>query len=55
MIKIYEIWDFEEQEQYDPATKTGGIFTSYLNAALKKKQEASGFPSECKTREEKIV
>jgi hypothetical protein len=53
VIKIYEIWDYEHHEQYCPITKTGGLFTSYLNDALKKKQEASGYPDNCQTEEEK--
>jgi hypothetical protein len=53
MIAIYEIWDFEEKEQYDPVSKTGGLFTTYLNDALKKKQEASGYPENCKSDEDK--
>jgi hypothetical protein len=25
--RIYEVWHFDETEQYDPETKTGGLFT----------------------------
>jgi hypothetical protein len=39
---IYEIWHFDHVEQYDPRSKTGGIFTEYINTFLKMKQEASG-------------
>ncbi|XP_064635289.1 uncharacterized protein LOC135492653 [Lineus longissimus] len=34
---------------YDPVSKTGGLFTDYINAFLKIKQEASGWPDWCKT------
>jgi hypothetical protein len=27
---IYEIWHFDHVEQYDPRSKTGGIFTEYI-------------------------
>jgi hypothetical protein len=40
--RIYEVWHFDETEQYDPKTKTGGLFTDYVNTFLKMKQEASG-------------
>jgi hypothetical protein len=53
ILKTIEIWHFEESEQFDPNTKTGGLFTSYLDAALKRKQEASGYPPECETEESK--
>jgi hypothetical protein len=46
---IYEIWHFDHVEQYDPRSKTGGIFTEYINTFLKMKQEASGWPSWCTT------
>jgi hypothetical protein len=39
--RIYEVWHFNEKEQYDPKTKTGGLFTDYVNTFLKMKQEAS--------------
>jgi G:T-mismatch repair DNA endonuclease (very short patch repair protein) len=45
IIKIYEVWHFDEKEIYDKNTKTGGIFTDYINMFLKLKQEASGYPS----------
>jgi hypothetical protein len=53
ILKTIEIWHFEESEQFDKETKTGGLFTSYLDAALKRKQEASGYPTECDTDEAK--
>jgi hypothetical protein len=28
--RIYEVWQFDETEQYDPKTKTGGLFTDYV-------------------------
>jgi len=47
---IYEVWHFNSVEQYDPRSKTGGIFTEYINTFLKMKQEASGWPSWCTTK-----
>ena len=53
VLKIYEVYNFEESTQYNPETGDGGLFTQYVNMFLKIKQEASGFPSECTTEGEK--
>jgi hypothetical protein len=47
--RIYEVWQFDETAQYDPKTKTGGLFTDYVNTFLKMKQEASGWPEWCQS------
>jgi len=52
LIKIYEIWKYQV-EQYDPSTRTGGLFTEYISKFLKIKQQASGWPSDCKTEADK--
>ncbi|XP_024941493.1 uncharacterized protein LOC107268426 [Cephus cinctus] len=49
---INEIWQYEIT-QYDPTTRTGGHFASYINTFLKIKQEASGWPRECSYDESK--
>jgi hypothetical protein len=51
--RIYEVWHFDETEQYDPKTKTGGLFTNYVNTFLKMKQEASGWPEWCQSENDK--
>jgi hypothetical protein len=51
--EIYEVWHWEKTSQYDKETKTGGLFTEYINLFLKGKQEASSFPSNVKTDDEK--
>ena len=51
--KIYEIWHYENTSMYDKKTKTGGLFTSYVNMFLKYKQESSGFPPNIISYEEK--
>nr|XP_054749769.1 uncharacterized protein LOC129255439 [Lytechinus pictus] len=48
MGKIFEVWHFSETTQYDPESKTGGLFSGYINTFLKVKQEASGWPAECR-------
>lgn len=53
LLKIHEILHWEETEMYNKETKEGGIFTQYINKFLKLKQQASGYPSNVKTEEEK--
>jgi hypothetical protein len=49
LLNVYEVWHFNEMAQYDPHTKTVGLFTEYVNTFLIVKQEASGWPDRCKT------
>ena len=51
--KYYCVWHWDKTLKYDEITKTGGLFTGYINNALKEKQEASGFPPNCDTEEKK--
>ena len=51
--KIFEVWHFDKISRYDQSTKTGGVFTEYVNTFLKVKQEASGWPIWCKTEDDK--
>ena len=44
IIQIHEVLHWEETEVYDHVTKKGGLFTGYINAFLKLKQEPSGYP-----------
>ncbi|XP_045201509.2 uncharacterized protein LOC123555044 [Mercenaria mercenaria] len=53
IVKVYEVWHFNKVSKYDPITKTGGIFTQYVNTFLKIKQEASGWPKWCQTEQQK--
>ncbi|XP_041361864.1 uncharacterized protein LOC121377831 [Gigantopelta aegis] len=49
VLKIYEVYHWSETAQFDPETKTGGLFAEYINTFLQLKQEASGWPEWCKT------
>ncbi len=51
--KIFEILHWHNTEQYNPITKSGGLFTTYVNCMLKIKQEASGYPSWVKSDADK--
>jgi hypothetical protein len=44
ILKIYEVYHWEETSQYNIETGSGGIFGEYINLFLKIKQEASGWP-----------
>jgi hypothetical protein len=54
IIQIYEIWHYEETDQYNPCDKKGGLFTEYVNNFLKIKQEASGFPEWIESEQDKL-
>jgi hypothetical protein len=45
ITKIYSIWHWDQIEQYNEETNTGGLFTEYVNTFSKIKQENSGYPS----------
>jgi hypothetical protein len=55
IIQIYEIWHYEETDQYNHCDKKGGLFTEYLNNFLKIKQEASGFPEWVESEQDKLT
>ena len=53
IIRIYEVWHYEDKTQYNPTEKNGGLFTNYVNTFLKIKQEASGYPDWVNTEDDK--
>jgi len=53
IVKIHEVLTWSDTEIYNKETKTGGLFTQYINTFLKLKQQASGFPDSVTTPEEK--
>ena len=52
-MPTYEILHWRESEQIDEETKKGGILHSYINTFLRIKTEASGFPADVKTDDNK--
>ena len=52
LLKIEVIWQYEVV-RYDPSLQSGGLFTEYINTFLKFKQEASGWPKDVKTENDK--
>ena len=53
ILKIYEVYHWDESTQYNKSTKQGGLFAQYVNTFLKFKQEASGWPEWCDNDEKK--
>ncbi|XP_069107303.1 uncharacterized protein [Argopecten irradians] len=51
--EIHEVYHFHQTACYDSTTGTDGLFTNYINTFLKIKQEASGWPTWCKTDTDK--
>ena len=44
MLDIAEVYHYDEWCEYDGSDPETGLFTKYINALLKIKQEASGWP-----------
>lgn len=53
IIKVYEVWHFKDSCQYEPENQSEGLFSDYVQMFLKLKQEASGFPADCHSEEDK--
>lgn len=53
LVKIHEIWHYKEKTQYDTYLKSGGLFTKQVDLFLKYKEEASGFPEDLNSDNEK--
>ncbi|XP_041465845.1 uncharacterized protein LOC121416344 isoform X2 [Lytechinus variegatus] len=51
-LRMIEVWQFDRSTQYNVETQSGGLFADYINAFMKLKQEASGYPANAKTPEE---
>ena len=47
------MYHWESTSQYDPETRKGGLFSSFIDVFLKMKQEASGWPEWCTTENDK--
>jgi hypothetical protein len=53
IAKIFEIWHWDTIDLYNIESKTGGLFTDYVNCMLKIKQEASRYPAWVQTEDDK--
>lgn len=47
IIKIYQVYDYQEWSEYNRVTSSGGLFADFVNTFLRIKQENSGWPSWC--------
>jgi len=52
ILKVYEVYHWNETTQYDPNTQEGGLFSKYINTFLRLKQQASDWPKWVKTPED---
>lgn len=52
IIEVYEIWKYNV-EQYNPETRVGGLFTEMMNKFIQIKQQASGWPKDCITQDQR--
>jgi hypothetical protein len=43
ILRVFEVYHFEESATYDPTTGEGGLFAGYVNAFLKIKQVCKTF------------
>ena len=53
IVQVHEVLHWSKTEKYNHETKTGGLFTEYINTFLRLKQQASGYPQHLQTEEEK--
>ena len=53
ILQRIEAWHYPNTSQYNPETRTGGIWAAFINKWVKLKQEASGYPKGCDAPEER--
>ncbi|XP_067669969.1 uncharacterized protein [Haliotis asinina] len=53
ILKVYEVYHWEESTRYDKTTHSVGLFASYINTFLKIKKQSSGWPAWCQSDEDK--
>ena len=55
LLKVYEVWQYDTVTKCDPSTGDGVLFAQYMNAFMKIKMKASGYPSQCDTDQENKI
>ncbi|KAK3917051.1 DNA polymerase [Frankliniella fusca] len=53
ILKVEEVWHYPHTMQYDVKTGEEGLFSKFITHWMRKKIEASGWPSHCSTEEAK--
>ena len=53
IIKIHEVWHYANNSVYDKNQQSEGLFSKQINMLLKIKQEASGWPEDVESDEQK--
>ena len=46
ILDKYEAWHYDEVRQYDPRTRSGGVWSEFIDNWVRLKIEASGYPRE---------
>ena len=52
IMKLYTVFHYDDVSEYNPESKTGGLFTEYMNKMAQIKVESSGWPFWVKTPED---
>ncbi len=55
VLRTYEVWHYDQTAKYDGQDEESGIWTPYINFFLRGKVEASGYPDDCITDEQKAA
>ena len=55
VLDVAEVYHYDVKETYDGQDDNTGLFTKYIDSFLKSKQEASGWPSWCKSEADKTL
>ena len=55
ILDVFEVWHYDQKSQYDPETKTGGLFSGYISTFQGYKQEANGFPDHIDAKENEYI
>ena len=53
ILVIYEVYDFKKRRQFNKTEGIPGLFEEYINLFLKGKQEASGWPRDAESLEDR--
>ncbi|KAK3911543.1 putative DNA polymerase [Frankliniella fusca] len=53
LIEVHEVYQYPSTVQFDPETDTEGLFSGYIRCFMALKVQASGWPAECITPEQK--
>ena len=53
LLKLFEVWHFDKIAVYNNGSQCGGLFSGYIDCFMKLKQQASGWPDNVITEDDK--